>query len=143
MTIPRFRHPCGPTPPVSYALIWLALWASLLLQPARASQAPASVKKPLKPYALIYGTVFGPDAHAVYGVRIKIRPANEKKPHWELYSDHSGEFAQRVPAGSADYVIWTDLKGFKLPDGKRLGAGQEVTVHIQNDERADISLHLK
>ena len=77
MTIPRFRHPCGPTPPVSYALIWLALWASLLLQPARASQAPASVKKPLKPYALIYGTVFGPDAHAVYGVRIKIRPANE------------------------------------------------------------------
>ena len=100
-------------------------------------------EKPPKPYALIYGTVFGPDGFTVYGVRIKIRSVNEKKPRWELYSDHGGEFAQRVPAGQVDYVIWADLKGFKLPDGKKLHAGQEVTVHIQNDERADISLHLK
>jgi hypothetical protein len=109
---------------------------------ADACQASPDQNKTPKPYALIYGTVFGPDSHTVYGVRVKIRPAKEKKPRWELYSDHSGEFAQRVPAGQADYVVWADLKGFKSPDGKKLQAGPEVTVHIQNDERADISLHL-
>jgi hypothetical protein len=141
--IPRLRLR-ERAPLLSHTVVLLALasgpqWAP----PARASQALPQGKRPAKPYALIYGTVFGPDDHTVYGVRIKIRPASEKKPRWELYSDHSGEFAQRVPAGQADYVIWADLKGFKLLDGKKLQAGQEVTVHVQNDERADISLHLK
>jgi len=100
-------------------------------------------EKKEKPYALIYGTVFGPDNRAVYGVKVRIRRADEKKPRWELYSDHSGEFAQRVRAGQADYVVWADLKGYKPMDHKELRPGPEVTVHIQNDERSDISLHLK
>jgi hypothetical protein len=100
-------------------------------------------QKPEKPYALIYGTVFGPDNHSVYGIKVKIRQADQKKARWELYSDHAGEFAQRVPAGRADYVVWADLKGCKAPECKRLRQGTEVTVHIENDERTDISLHLK
>ena len=72
--------------------------------------APAEQKKPEKPYALIFGTVWGPDNHPVSGVRVKIRPADAKKPRWELYSDRNGEFAQRVPVGKADYVVWADLK---------------------------------
>jgi hypothetical protein len=100
-------------------------------------------KKPEKPYALIYGTVFDSVGRTVYGVRVKIRRSTEKKPRWELYSDHSGEFAQRVPAGQADYVIWADLKGYKSMEGKKLEAGPEVTLHIENDERANVSLHLK
>lgn len=107
------------------------------------TRAGAGEEKPEKPYALIYGTVYGPDDHTVYGVKVKIRRANEKKARWELYSDHSGEFAQRVPAGKADYVVWADLKGYKPSVSKRLEPGPEVTVHIQNDERQDISLHLK
>jgi hypothetical protein len=95
-----------------------------------------------KPYALIFGTVWDPGGHAVYGVRVKIRRAGQKKPHWELYSNHAGEFAQRVPAGQADYVVWADLKDYKLPSGKHLHAGPGVTVHIANDERADLGLHL-
>jgi len=78
----------------------------------------------------------------VHGVKVKIRRVNEKKARWELYSDHSGEFAQRLPAGKTDYVVWADLKDYKLPSGKHLRAGPEVTVHIENDERADIGLHL-
>jgi len=100
-------------------------------------------RKTQKPYALIYGTVFGPDNRTVYGVKVKIRRADEKKARWELYSDHRGEFAQRVPAGSHDYVVWADLKGFKSPQGNHLQLVQEVTVHIDNEERSDISLHLK
>jgi hypothetical protein len=95
-----------------------------------------------KPYALIYGTVYGPDSRPVYGVKVKIRRADQKKAKWELYSDHSGEFAQRVPAGAADYLVSADLKGYKAANHKQLREGQEVKVHIQNDERSDISLHL-
>ena len=78
----------------------------------------------------------------MYGVRVKVRRTQDKKAKWELYSDHNGEVAFRVPAGQADYVVWTDLKGFKSSSGKPLRPGTEVTVHIQNDERADIGLHL-
>lgn len=96
-----------------------------------------------KPYALIFGTVWDPDGHPVYGVRVKIRRADERKARWELYSNHTGEFAQRVPAGKADYVVWADLKEYKLPFGKRLQAGPEVTVHIDDPTvRYEISLHL-
>ena len=95
-----------------------------------------------KPYALIFGTVFDPEGRTVYGIKVHIRRAAEKKSRWEQYSNHTGEFAQRVPAGKADYVVWADTKGYKLPDNKHLKPGTEVTVHIENDERADISLHL-
>jgi hypothetical protein len=100
-------------------------------------------EKPENPYALIYGTVFDSGGRTVYGVRVKIRRSTDKKARWELYSDHSGEFAQRVPAGAGDYVIWADLKGYKSMNGKKLEPGPEVTLHIENDERANVSLHLK
>lgn len=95
-----------------------------------------------KPYALIFGTVWGPDNRPVYGVTVRIRPAKDKKPKWQVYSDHRGEFAQRVPAGEADYILTADLKHFKAPDGKPWRLVQEVTVHVYNDEREDTGLHL-
>jgi hypothetical protein len=105
--------------------------------------APASKKlKPDDPYALIFGTVWGPDSHPVYGIKVKIRLASNKKAKWELYSDHAGEFAQRVPAGKADYVVWADLKGVKTTYGYPLHLAEEVPVHVEYDERADIGLHL-
>jgi len=115
----------------------LAVW--LLLAPA-VLRAREPVKP--KPYALIFGTVFDAEGRALYGVTVKIRRANEKKTRWELYSNHSGEFAQRVPVGPADYVVWADVKGFKADDGRRLKPGEEVKVHIDGDERQDIGLHL-
>ena len=106
-------------------------------------ETPTEAKRHEKPYALIFGTVWGPDSRPVYGVTVRVRLASEKKPKWELHSDHNGEFALRVPAGKADYSVWADLKGFKSSNGKQLDPGPEVTVHIDNDERADIGLHLK
>ena len=98
-----------------------------------------------KLFALIFGTVWDPDGHPLYGVTVKIRRAdqkNEKKAGWETFSNHTGEFAQRLPVGKADYIVWADLKGYKLPSGRQLKPGAEVTVHIDNDERSDIGLHL-
>jgi hypothetical protein len=95
-----------------------------------------------KPYALIFGTVWDPDGHPLFGVKVKIRRADGKKGQWELYSNHAGEFAQRVPAGAADYLVVADVKGYNLPSGKHLHPGPDVTVHIEQEERADIGLHL-
>jgi hypothetical protein len=122
----------------------------VLLLPNLSSQngliaAPKSKDKDKdKPYALIAGTVWGPDDRPVYGVTVKIRRATDKakKVRWQLYSDHMGEFAQRVPPGESDYIIWADLKGFKPSDGKPLHLVQPVTVHVYNEEREDTGLHL-
>jgi hypothetical protein len=109
---------------------------------AGAGNFSSSQNKPNQPYALIFGTVWGPDDHPLYGVKIRIRREDEKKARWELYSNHSGEFAQRVPAGKQDYVVWADSKGYKSQNGKQL-QGEEVKVHIEADERVDTGLHLK
>lgn len=113
-------------------LLVSALLAPLAVQPAVAPPR----EDPRKAYALIFGTVYAPDDRPAYGVKVKIRRAGEKKARWELFSDRRGEFAQRLPAGFADYVVWADPKGPK--DQPK----PEVKVHIENDERVDISLHL-
>jgi hypothetical protein len=107
------------------------------------AEAREREKPELKPYALIFGTVWGPDGRPLYGVKVKIRRSDDKKVRWEQYSNHTGEFAQRVPAGKADYIIFADVKGYKLPSGKHLKPGSEVTVHVENDERADTGIHLE
>jgi hypothetical protein len=97
------------------------------------------------PYALIFGTVWGPDNQPVYGAKVAVRRSEDKKARWHLVSDHNGEFAQRVPAGRADYVVWVESvpwKRIKSSKTKDLAAASAVKVHIENDERSDIGLHL-
>ncbi len=109
-----------------------ALAALLLWLPACASAASGNSA----PYALIFGTVWNPDNRPVYGVRVKLRRAGEKKFRWEASSDHRGEFAIRVPAVTADYILLPDLKHAKdrpLP---------ETRIHVEGDERVDIGVHL-
>lgn len=114
----------------------------LVVLPTLSSQDRLFAAQKEKPYALIAGTVWGPDDRPVYGVTVRIRRAKDKKPKWEVYSDHHGEFAQRVPAGESDYILTADLKHFKTADGKPLHLVQEVTVHVYNEEREDTGLHL-
>lgn len=136
-------------------------------------------EKKQPPFALIYGTVYGPDNRPLYGVPVKIRRSDKKKAQWEMMSDHRGEFAVRVPPGPADYIVWTDVKLSKLlgreksekqaskarrskdadkPSDPQPGnqpapaafpqpeiapkSVREVKVHVENDERVDMGLHL-
>jgi hypothetical protein len=110
-----------------------ALLAALLLPAFPASAEPGKDA----PYALLFGTVFDASDRPVYGAQVRIRRSDQKKPKWQASSDHSGEFAQRVPAGAADYVISAEMKEGKVTHKA------EVTVHVDNDERRDFSLHLK
>jgi hypothetical protein len=137
--------PAAPTstPDFSRVLLACLLFSLSFALFPRARAVHAAEPKADAPYALIFGTVWGPDNHPIYGVKIKIRRADQKKARWELQSDHHGEFAQRVPAGKADYVVWADVKGYKGPDGKKLEAGAEMAVHVENDERVDTGVHLK
>jgi len=114
--------------------VLLVLGASLA--GARSAWPPQSSPAARKDYALIYGTVWGPDDHPVAGVPIKIRRTSDKKAKWELVSDHNGEFAQRVPIGTYDYVIEADIK---MPKGQ---PKPQTTAHIDNNERTDVGLHL-
>ena len=138
---------CRSLPPVGYSsfqllLLFVFFSVSLQLSPvANAASAPKKLK-PTDPYALIFGTVWGPDDHPTYGVKVKIRRASDKKPQWELYSDHHGEFALRVAAGKNDYIVGADLKGVKTEDGHPVHLVEEIPVHVEYDERVDIGLHL-
>ena len=125
------------------AFIVHTTWALLLFcgvaltgVPLSAADPAAAQKGKPQDYALIIGTVWGPDNRPVAGIPVKIRRSTEKKFKWELMSDSRGEFAQRVPAGAQDYVIQADIKTQK---------GQpkpEITVHITDNEREDVGLHL-
>jgi hypothetical protein len=119
-----------------YASAFLLLFSAAPLAVAHNAPSPQSSNPSKNDYALIYGTVWGPDNHSVAGVPIKIRRATDKKPKWELTSDRSGEFAQRVPAGGQDYIIEADIK---MPKGQ---PKPQVKTHIEDNERQDVSIHL-
>lgn len=113
----------------------LAVLCAFLAIVSATAQQPAPKESP---YALIFGTVWGPDNRPVYGARVQVRRADGRKLKGgdNLSSDHQGEFALRVPAEATDYVIRATAR----QDKRKLAA--EVKVHIDLDERVDVGLHL-
>src|SRR6185312_6153344 len=91
------------------SLAFTLAFALLLAAIALPSSASDQKLDPRAPYALIFGTVYGPDNHPARHVPIKIRREGIKKTI-DLVSDNNGEFAQRFPAGKADYTVWAVLK---------------------------------
>jgi len=100
------------------------------------SFASSSDKHHKDAYALIYATVWGSGAETVYGVKVQLRRAGDKKVIAEQFSNHTGEVAFRVPAGKQDYSLTADVKPSK---GK---TKPQVIAHVENDERVEVSLHL-
>jgi len=144
-----------------------AAWLAALLCPALALPFPQEDKTPPqqtgktphqaekkkvpqeKPYALIFGTAYGPDDRPLYGVKITIRREGKNHKTWELISDHRGEFAQRVPADASDYLIKCEAEYAPAgPDGKPQMSKKkklrgETRVHIEGEERQDVGVHLQ
>lgn len=131
-------------------------WPQAANQPQDANQPQTSDKQTAehknkrreKPYALIFGTAYGPDDRPLYGVKITIRPQTKKRPNWDLMSDHRGEFAQRVPPGPSDYLVhgeaeYAPVGGDGKPQlSKKKRLKGETKVHVESEERLDISVHL-
>jgi hypothetical protein len=125
------------------AALCLSLGLSWLVWTASGNALPRGRKAEQRHDGLIFGTVWDPSGRPVYGVRVKIRRASEKKARWELYSNHLGEFEQLLPAGK--YVLWADIRPKKAQkhDQSNPWAPPQVTVQVENDVRVDIGLHLK
>lgn len=113
----------------------ILMTAMVLIGTTASPQDTAKHKE--KPYALLYGTLWDANQRPVPGVTIYIRRAQDKKPKWTLVSNSTGEFAQRVPAGTQDYVVWAVIKEKKKP-----AKVVETKVHVDNEERVDFGLHL-
>jgi hypothetical protein len=118
------------------ALTAAALAVMVFVSVPKLAVAGTASQNDTKPYALIFGTVWDKNDRPAYGIPVKIRLAKDKKAKYELMSNHTGEFAQRVPVGPSDYVVWLDIK---TPKGS---SKPQKTIHIENDERVDIGLHL-
>lgn len=120
---------------------------ALVMAPALCAPLAGGDKNQQKHYGLIFGTAYGPDDQPLYGVHVQIHPAGGKHPSWDLISDHRGEFAQRVPPGPGDYVIVGEAE-LLLPSqddphhAKKKRVRAEGKVHLEGEERQDLSLHL-
>jgi hypothetical protein len=90
--------------------------------------APASTQEPQAPPSgtpgvkgiptrtipgyLIVGTVFNEKALSFPGIAVRVRQKDEKKHHWETYTNSRGEFAVRVPEGH-QYEVSVRVKKYK------------------------------
>src|SRR5882762_1492755 len=110
-------------------------------QPPGPVSAPAgSTKQPAKKEYrhaddfLIRGTVFNDKALSAPGVQLRIRRAGDKKFRWESYTNSRGEFAVRVPQGSA-YEMVIRAKGFaeqtRTIDAKSGGNEQSIAFRLE------------
>ena len=93
----------------------------------------AAGKKP-EPYAVVAGTVFREDGFSLAGASVTLLPKDAPKgKKLEAVSDARGEFAFRVPAGAATYVVKAVRKGFQPA---------EKEASVSGEGRVDVTLLL-
>jgi hypothetical protein len=89
----------------------------------------AAGKKP-EPYVVVGGTVFREDGFSLPGATVTLLPkAAPKGKKLEAVSDARGEFAFRVPAGTAAYTVKAARKGFR-PAEKETSVSREGRVDV-------------
>lgn len=116
----RKKEKTATTPRRPACALLLVFFLSLPFLPTSTIRLDAREARRPTEYAVIFGTVWGPDDRPLSGVHVKLRRAGEKKARWETYSNRRGEFEFRLPAGRQLYLVWADLKGYKYVDHKHL-----------------------
>lgn len=98
----------------------------------------AAGKNP-EPYAIVAGTVFRQDGFLLPGASVTLLPKDVSKgKKLEAVSDARGEFAFRVPARVAAYVVKAVRKGFQPAekDASVSGEGRvEVTLILSAESK--------
>lgn len=115
-----------------FAFLLLFLACSLL----PASPLPAQSGEA---YAVIAGTVFRDPGFSLANAQVTLTavsppPGGKRFKALKGRSDARGEFAFRVPAGSARYKVSVSAPGL---------AGEEKEVQVTQDERVDVYFSLK
>ena len=117
---------------------WLLLWFLLGELPAIGANENRKDMK-LEDYALLAGTCFGEKGLSLPGVTVEAviqasGGAKPKRKKWTASTDMRGEFALRLPAGKATFLIRASKNGYQ---------SQEKIVIFSNDEREDILFNMK
>src|SRR5215475_1603525 len=92
----------------------------------------AGDKKPAA-YAVVAGTVFRDPGFALPDAKVALMLQAEPKPKklQEYVTNHRGEFAFRVPAKEATYVLRASLKGYRPEEKEAKISGEEhIDVNI-------------
>ena len=90
--------------------------------------------KKAEPYAVVAGTVFREDGFSLPGASVTLLPKDAPKgKKLEAMSDARGEFAFRVPAAAAAYVVKAARKGFQPA---------EKEASVSGEGRVDVTLIL-
>ena len=93
----------------------------------------AAGKKP-EPYAIVAGTVFREDGFSLPGATVTLFLKDAAKgKKLEAGSDARGEFAFRVPVGTAAYIVRAARKGFRPA---------EKEASVSGEGRVDVTLVL-
>lgn len=93
-------------------------------------------KKPKPAHAVVAGTVFREPGFALPGAEVTLtanRPPKKFKP-MRMFSDSRGEYAFRVPAVEARYIVKVKAKGFE---------SQEKEAAVAGEQRLDVFFQLK
>jgi hypothetical protein len=87
-------------------------------------------KKKTEPGAVVAGTVFRDPGFSLPGATVTLIPKTDSKAKkQQAVSDARGEFAFRVPATPADYIVKASLKGFH-PQVKEATVGAEGRTDV-------------
>lgn len=111
----------------------------LLLAAASLLSAADKKNSAADPYVLLAGTVFTetgfalPNAEVIVTQDSAAQTKHAKVKKLQAVSDSRGEFAFRLPAGEAHYVIKVSAKGFQ---------GEEKPVAVQGEDRLDVTFQL-
>jgi hypothetical protein len=90
-------------------------------------------------FALLVGTCFNEKGLSMRGVTIEAEiqaPSEQKlkKKRWNAVTDIRGEFALRLPAGKAKFLVKANKDGYR---------SQEKTVIFSSDERQNILFNME
>lgn len=131
----RRRDLPSTAPQVLACLLLLGLLAAPGLAYGRDQRQKAGSdkkKKEAHEYALLFGTVFDENGRLVRGAEVRVRQ-KEGRRQWEARTDTQGEFAVRLPAISAVYIVEATAPGCTR-DSKE--------VSFVADERQDVVLRI-
>jgi Carboxypeptidase regulatory-like domain len=93
----------------------------------------ASKKKDREAVAVVVGTVFMSGGHSLPGAKVEAVAQGDPKVKGSAFSDAQGDFAIRVPAGNATYLLTASAKGFQPA---------QKTVEVYENERVRANLIL-
>jgi hypothetical protein len=132
------RHHCSPLSHPTHVRATIAFVLAVSLTGASVAARPAprfqSSSSGLHTHDfLIFTTVFTDRGFALFGARTRLRRAERKKFRWEAVSDHSGEFAFRIPQG-AEYEMTVEARGFKTQTRK---------IDARDDIRAELTIRME